>query len=398
MLAVFTAAMYGVYCIPNTMIEESVRDSKRTILQESQYWNGYRNRVNVYYEKDFFTDSVMLNEAAFPGQFSPLEYAMKNPNSSMEFSYTPEENENADCMWNYGRYWHGYLVPLKLMLLTMPVRNIRIINFFIINLLFLWCLTLMMRRHLNRMALVFTATMLLLGLQIMPSSMQYMACTTITLLAIGIILQWKKTFSNLENLYVLFFAVGGLTSYMDFLTYPLLTLGMPAIVALYNEPKAGKTVTCIKPLIMICLCWGLGYSMIWCSKWILASVLTDSNFIANAVKSIGIRTDHSHTNTLTYYDRLITFTVVYIATYLSAAIVMWIRIHHDGKCLDYKNNIYLLVLAVFPMIWLLVLYNHTLQHMYMTWRTYGITLFALGCYCLQPSKRNMECNQPQNQI
>lgn len=362
------------------------------IEEESQYQEWEKNKIQIIYNRDYFTDYIMLKEAAFPGQYSPLEYAMKNPDCNEFIIDSKQDKVDYASSWNYGRYWHGYLIPLKLLLLVMPLFYIRVINLVIINLLFLWCLILMLRWRLIGMAISFTATLLLLGLQVMPMSMQYMSCTTIALIAIAVILQWNKIFSKPENLYVLFFAIGGLTSYIDLMTYPLLTLGMPAVVALYNKPRMGKTETGIRPLVLVCLCWGLGYGMIWSSKWILASVLTDFNFIADAINSIGIRTDHSQLQTKLYYKILIAYLVLYIVSYLAAALVVRIRFRREGRRLNYKENMYLIVIAVLPVIWLLVLYNHTLQHIFFTWRTYGVTLFALGCYCSQSSIRNSARN------
>ena len=56
LFAIFTAAIYGVYCIPHTMIEKNAMVSKKMIEEESQYQEWEKNKIQIIYNRDYFTD------------------------------------------------------------------------------------------------------------------------------------------------------------------------------------------------------------------------------------------------------------------------------------------------------------------------------------------------------
>ena len=113
----------AVYALPTARMRHNVSISLPYILSEGDryQWAPYHNGT----ELDGFTDAIMLGNAIYAGSGAPLHDALVNPR--MEF--TPGDSVPVDSLSRYAqgaedgrqvtyaRYWHGYLVFLKPLLL-----------------------------------------------------------------------------------------------------------------------------------------------------------------------------------------------------------------------------------------------------------------------------------------
>lgn len=82
--------------------------------------------------------------------------------------------------------------------------------------------------------------------------------------------------------------VGLLTAYVDFLTFPLMSLGLP-LVYLLNRSYASKLKDKILRVLQCGIAWGIGYAGMWASKWVVASLLLRRNLIREAVEQVVYR-------------------------------------------------------------------------------------------------------------
>lgn len=93
-----------------------------------------------------------------------------------------------------------------------------------------------------------------------------------------------------ESIFLLFLITGMVTSYVDLLTYPLITLGLPMMVFLLRWQENDGTWR--KKLLYFMgnsMFWGIGYALMWGSKWILNSIFTNGNIFENVRTEIEIR-------------------------------------------------------------------------------------------------------------
>lgn len=110
---------------------------------------------------------------------------------------------------------------------------------------------------------------------------------------------------------------GVLTSYFDFLTYPIVTLGFPlcTFFLLNGNESAGKggnfrqgrqaakegipegvgnggvLKDTVRRVVGYSICWGIGYAGMWAMKWIIADLTLHTGTIKDAVWSIIGRTE-----------------------------------------------------------------------------------------------------------
>ena len=89
----------------------------------------------------------------------------------------------------------------------------------------------------------------------------------------------------------LFFACGMCINFMDFLTYPIVTLGVPLIALLLLSLKDDRVnfLTGLRKIIICSVLWTAGYAVSWTTKWILASVVLKKNVLLDAAGQAAFR-------------------------------------------------------------------------------------------------------------
>lgn len=124
-------SLYSVFALPTEEMDMHVKMSADTFEKEQTYPTITKWCTS---QLDNFTDSIMLLSAVYDGTEADLEKAMKvkynrvsgeNPTQSLIKQYKygmPTYQEE------YVRYWHGYLLFLKPLLLYMSYEKIRILN------------------------------------------------------------------------------------------------------------------------------------------------------------------------------------------------------------------------------------------------------------------------------
>ena len=134
---------------------------------------------------------------------------------------------------SYARYWHGYLAALKPLLMVMNLNSIRVLNMYAQLALVLWTAALMVRRGLSRHVLALFAAYASLCPAAVMQSLQYSTAFYVAFGAMAVLL-WTDGRMN-DALF--FMAVGMLTSFVDFLTYPIATLGLPLAARMVLRQK-----------------------------------------------------------------------------------------------------------------------------------------------------------------
>lgn len=339
-----------------------------------------------------FTDSLMLLNSVYKPQDKGIinqAMHMYRPELGDEEYWLPGESLRAyidgssiPSEAEYSRYWHGYIVILKPLLMLTSLSSIRLLSAGLLLLLIGSCLILLTKKDKSSLAVCMLIALPFMYYETSFASLSQSVCLYIILIAILILLYFDKVIDN-TNLY-LFLITGMTTSYFDFLTYPVCTLIFPLVVALSLKKDTYK-----KAFLTIAISsveWGIGYIWMWASKWILADVLTDCTTISDALSTLLIRTgtagDSSRFSgfisaislnasafTNWGFVLLIVVAVALIAIYL-----------YTNK--NKQTNLYLalpfICLSLIPFIWFFFTVNHSVEHWMFTCRILSATVFALG--------------------
>ena len=373
--------IFLVYLIPLGPIKENVTRSADEWHAEGPWpmlLNGYSSSI-----LDNFTDSVMLSIAVYDNGSSALIQSMQN-NYAMEsveslpFNSLYAYLHGAECYGeSYSRYWHGYLVLLKPFLTLFSYSDLRILNIFAISALFCYVLYLFQRNLPCKNGIVFGVSALFL----MPITLFF------CLISLIFLFKKKKMLFKLENAILFFLSIGMLTSYMDFLTYPTLSLGIPLItygaLIFYEHKVVLKLRETLFPIIF----WALGYLGMWASKWVISSFITGENVILIALRTVKKRSDlytdesiiaHRFQAIMNNLDILFQGALGWILGIL----LILIGVVFVYQLRKHKPNMtfcmFQLLVAMIPLGWFFVTSEHCSQHAWFTYRNFIVTIYALG--------------------
>lgn len=390
-----TGLLLSVYSLPLDSIEQNMQKSASTIADEGGYPTLFPWCQSML---DNYTDSIMLLEAADHVQDRTLDKAMlvyhgtiknKNPYEVIVEHYL--NGTEFDQEESYARYWHGYLVFLKPLLTIMDYGSIRVLNGILQVFLFLMVCCLLVKKNQKE----YLVPVVLSYLMIMPialmNSLQFSSCYYIyTLGMIGILIlpEDKQRF-----IYLVFLYIGIFTAYFDFLTYPIATFGMPAAVYLVLRKKE-TTEKKIIDLIRNGFFWCFGYVGMWSLKWIVAWIITGENVINEAASAISLRTSSAlpeggklsriecvNINFQALLDTPVTWVALLFVLYL----LLKNKKIKDLSFEDKRVFFPYLFLGLLPVIWFVIVGNHSSIHYWFTNKACIVTLssflFAVSEYC-----------------
>jgi|GEM_PF-6167029 len=382
MVVLFVLLLLAAFSIPSEKIRQNAISYSETLYEEGLYpkYLGLS-----FLQRDNFTESWMLG-IAFSDDSEPFaRRVLLNPSFvSIELSDSPlgglkyieGESEGLQKIY-YGRYWHGYQSILRPMLLLTDVRGIRLLNWILFLLLVTWVSYMLYRRISFLASLSFLILILATTIPSVPSCLQYFTCYALSMIAAGLILSLKSLSEGIDKVALLFFITGGTTSFLDLLSTPLLTLGLPlAICLIVNDYNDKAKITAL----MIVLWFG-GYLSIWCTKWIIASLFTDMDIVRDAISAVRIRVGEPTGPFGVAYlvERLMPYTM-WIVVCVSLVTIGMIVIHRRFNLSfpQKKDELFglLIVILIVPG-WYLLTRNHSLVHWWFSWRSLLVTLFAI---------------------
>jgi len=381
LLLLFTILIVAVHFIPRAAIRDNVIKSTQTIQEEGLYHKILNFKL---FQLDNYTDAIMLNEAISGDSKKPIESALKNNwnKSKKYFELVNDTQDFANGNFSnlqthmYGRYWHGYLVTLKPLLVFFDYSNIRIINFILLFSLFIWCLYEVYQKLGIKIMIFFILSFLSINFFIIPLSLQFSSVFYITLISIILILRRSENSVGNNWIFLLFFAIGGLTAFFDLLTAPLIALSLPVVIYFLKY----KNQNTFQNLIYISISWGIGYGLLWASKWGIGILLTGDDFMSTVLYQIGQRTNlNVYKEMEMTLPNIIYFLFYYLRKYnlifmfwLSISIALTALVSYfyflKSKIVFYKNITFLLIVLMFP-VWAIILKYHTIQHGWYTWRS-----------------------------
>lgn len=381
----------AVYALPTGAMKANVARSSEIFNYEGIYpqlVTGYK-----YTQLDNYTDSIMLGAAIYEGTESIIDKAVNNyhPDSaqlSPELALTNYANEVSAYEYSpisYGRYWHGYLVPLKLLLLFFDYSDIRVLNFFLQNLL----LFLLIKRLYQICLEVYVPAFLIMVFVLNPLtaalSLQFSSVYYVILLSAILLLRFSRGAERKIN--DLFFMTGILTAYLDFLTYPLASFGILLVLYLIVN-RENIRFTSLKQLFQKMLLWGIGYGGMWSGKWLAGSILMRKNLFADAMTNALIRTSSGGLHSGRTFSRLDAvlknisvfmkwpFLIVFLlgaGYFLFHLRKLTLRMVRQ----DAAFILFMLAAAFLPVGWIFVMADHSYEHYWFTYKEFTISCFAL---------------------
>lgn len=468
-------ALVAVFALPTKEMTVHVKEDVEMLSRENSYptlFSQNENRMNLQnftdpsillvnsrgFARDNITDAMMLLIAIYNGEsseassaeadaeddvapgnaanasMSPLTRAIlaDHPSYPGDGGYTVGElgwylsdsNSYYYDVENYARYWHGYLVVLKPLLLIFTYAQIRWINVVCMALLFVLLLRNLARRSDGKNLALLCYTILFTVPILLPFCMQFCTTTYVCLGAMLFVTRGKPGASSMSGdslltvekfngltgqsmtrkiKYIpltleasrsawLFFSIGIATAYFDFLTFPLMALGLP-LVYLLNHSEEYDWRKKVGYVFRNGVVWACGYVGMWAMKWVIASVVLGRNMIADGISQVLYRSsstpdlgDFTISPLTAIASNLSCFTnlyfVILIVVGVATAIILGRKRY--GTRLDLPACVPYLCICIVPFVWCACFKNHSYTHGSFTYRMFTMTIYAgmsmlVGC-------------------
>lgn len=394
------------YALPVESARAHVESSLYEMVEAEDDPEGDILRKKIIGIKDNFTDCLMVQNALERVEGKNLwEHAMYAFHHDLgnEDTWMTEKSlgtflrQGPEGMYlrEYSRYWHGYLVYLKPLLMCMSWRSVETFLLVCQAILLFTVLGLACYRKKPYLGLGIICAFLFMKPLRIWLSLTLSDCWTIALVAVAVMLCFYDKLEKKSWHEELFLLTGIFTAYIDFLTYPVVTLGVPLCVWLILSAESFQSWR--KQVCRVfwnCACWAVGYIGMWGMKWVIADLTCRTGTLRSAVWAVIFRTEpldgygsaftgisRAFQTVLKQYDSAaygIGFGVIAAAALVSA--VLCLIKARSAKwavtmgCLAFA--------ALLPVGWLAVTQNHTAIHCEYTFRIAGVTVMALCCMTL----------------
>ncbi|MEX1308040.1 MAG: hypothetical protein AB1Z19_05910 [Eubacteriales bacterium] len=401
---VFVGLLMLTNLIPRASLQKNIRASAAQVV-ELEKADEVIPQFYTQYKMDYYTDSVMLNAAYFTDTDHPLNAAIACCLYGGGTAHLSDVAANPAISPNYAysRYWHGYLVILRPLLLVFDYIQIGVFNTYLFFLLLFFNLILLYKKIGGWFSAVFLFTIISLNIVVLAVNMQLFTIFAISFVAIPVVLRlYEKRKDWLKYAFLL---IGMCTMYFDFYTYPVLTFGLPMIVLLLAQEKVKDTERePIKQVIVMLAFWTLGYLLTWLIKLGLVYAVLGQAEVQAAGDSLVSRI--SRAIPAATYEKLVSG-LADIAPSLSVdALPLWLislglvlkqmlqpvfligvgiiiilslsllivrkKVERSGKTVWA-----LLLVAALPLVWYIVAVNPTIIHFYFQYRGIGVTLLGI---------------------
>lgn len=302
----------------------------------------------------------------------------------------------------YPRYWHGWLVVLRPLLLAFDLSAIRLISLLVLVASVSVFLFLVYRAAGLGPCLACAIPVVLMRPIALAASLSFPFSFILGFIGASVILAMKLAGGPIHGfrLALFFLGIGALDNFFDFLCNPIVSLGIPLIGCVASEWGSEMTghprppLKAVGTIAALSLCWATGYGLTWIAKWVITEILTDYDVIGDVISQAALRSGavggegdaiagswRVGALLLNFYA-LIPIPLVPLIipplAYTAASAVRLIPYRHQLSGGDRWLLAALAVVALLAIAWYIAMPEHSHIHYRITYRDLFITLVAIG--------------------
>lgn len=387
-----------VAMIPTKAIQPNVEKSLTIFSKELN-----RKIIDLpisHIKMDTYTDAMMFNVAYSIDSSKPFESALiarRNyvPGITKEVIYDSigetisviediayndlaaiVEGQNI-LSFEYARYWHGYLVLLRPLLLFLDYSGIRILLFLILGILSFFFFKTIYKKLGWEAIYHLLFPLLIVGFHFSFLTLQS-ATAYIIILTSSLILLKKESIK--EEPCTFFFIIGCITNFFDFLSTPLLTLGIPLILIFLLRKKENlSSLQCFTIFFRCSLLWTIGYATTFLGKWIIVDLFYHRNLILSSIGQSLYRSVTTENaievilSNLTWLDRFLL-----LAWLITSSILCRVTKRTHLKFQPFAFYLPFLLIGILPFLWYIVIRQHSYIHCMFTYRNLLLSLTCIS--------------------
>lgn len=396
--------LFAAQLLPTKAIYEHVEGSMATFTSEGDYVWMIKGKDGS--KLDNFTDAYFLQLSLLKGDKGPVDNALSayaldpsdyhdSPTKTMEAWFDGEE---VRLSARQIRFWNGYLIILKPLLMFADYSNIRQLNLFLQPIVIALVIGFMIKRGLEKYVIALFLAYAGMNPVTIAMNIFFSCIFYTTYIPVLFMLCFHEKIEDGPGYSVFFLILGMATVYFNMNSCLLMPLGMCLVLYVLMDGLRKPMKDTIKALAGYCISWGIGFIGFWSAKWILASLLTDHYSLSEAGSHILKRlsaTDGrnacSRMDAVLYNIRIQLenrWWVLAMCAY--TCFCVWKVLKKDGG--DWrrwqKSRPFLAVLFM-PFVWYMLMCNHSCIHDWFTYRTLSVAVFSycsMLCYMTEPGR------------
>lgn len=316
------------------------------------------------------TDNLMVKMALYDGNDSGYIQAFRC--FSTHTGYQQE----------YSRYWHGYVVILRFLFMFFNYYEVRIINGICQVLIFSAIIHFLLNYKGLRYAMALGTSYMLLMPMALAQCLQYSWIFYVSFGALLVYLKFRTYLEQGERYIYFFLLTGAFTSYLDLLTYPLLTWGLVIVWWLLLQEREENVVDNIKKVIISAISWLSGYTVMWIGKWGIGSLVLKENLFKKAISEALLWTVNKGENAISLSDRLQALFInwkMYAYKLYIFILMVWILYVVIRGIWGYVKDPRipaLFLIGFSSIVWYIALAGHSTVHHIFTHKIYGVSIAA----------------------
>ena len=395
------AMNYAAFLIDTDAMRENAAQGVALLGQEGgtpQLVAGFRSS-----QLDNFTAILILKTAAYAGPetltqkaFGGLRVELAPREGQSEWSAFATYAQSEGGGLTYTRYWHGYTLPLRLLLCVLNLPNLQMALLLVSLLLAFAVLAGCARRAPGALPGMIAGWFLLMPVAC-GVCLQYVPVTLLALGACLLLLHADDRVERAVGMPGLFALLGLLTNYFDLLTFPLVTLGFPMALLLCLRMERGEGLRALLSATVACgMAWALGYAGMWMLKWAFVAGVFGADRLAGIFEQAALRVSSASNgeafsrlsalrlNLGIILDKAAYLLVLLLALAASLALALRraLASRRSGRGVRLQPGaLALALLCAVPVLWCLAMANHAYDHAFFTYRNLTVSFLAALCAC-----------------
>lgn len=338
---------------------------------------------------DLFSDAIILSEVAYYNtNVSLIDNAMSVYGiRDDDFKEFAEGNESV--IDSYPRYWHGNLLVFKVLFSFFDYGAVKILILLFEVVLIFGISKLMYDGNLKSYIIPFLLSLCLIHPEAIGLCLQFASVFNVMLVSVFVLLKFREVLFKNNRIIYYFLVIGMATSYLDLLSYPLITFGVPMIFYLLLEQDRMTLKENILKIVLFGASWSIGYLGMWVFKWIIGSLILNQDVIANGVETTLFRMSNAESVgegvAFSILDPLrlnlsVYFKKVYLIVFALIGVYYLKRLWPlDFSRDNLKKALPLITVSLIPFVWYAAVVNHSSIHYWFTYRILVIFFLALMC-------------------
>lgn len=422
LMIILFSALLIVSVIPKSAIEENCKKSANQLLKQGEkvYYKSFDRQMYT----DNSTDSIMVNIVYSMDDNNKIESIMKCrrnytpevtsmvwgdmlgnlPYHSSRFSMVNEFYQTTEGIdinsYEYARYWHGYIVLLRPLLVFFDYKEIIVIMYFVLSVLLAILLMNVHRKKGLPAAIAVLAAFIAVEYLEWYQNMQGNYVLLIALISSMII---STGIITRQHLNLLLFIESGLIAYMDLLTFPLVGFVMPVIIFNLFSEEDDNCKKRFKLLIENAVACILGFGLIWLGKLVISDWLINTRVLSLSIQQFRFRLGmylsseqlkarmfHRAYQKIFYYGLTIADLIIIIIGTIYG--LYCLKKYGPKYYFSSKKIVYYLCMLV-PFVWYTIVLEHSYLHFFFTYRNLLISYMCLLLiYADNPNVKSIDNN------